>query len=68
MSGLPPPDFTGTTLGNRPFIFVPVALRARLGANDNFEARRSYWLYLFGRLNPATSMAQAQTAVNVHHQ
>jgi predicted permease len=63
--GVAPPDFTGTTLGNRPFIFVPLTLRARLGANDDFEARRSYWLYLFGRLNPGTSMAQAQTAVNV---
>jgi predicted permease len=63
--GVAPPDFTGTTLGNRPFIFVPLTLRARLGANDAFEARRSYWLYLFGRLNPDTSLAQAQTAVNV---
>lgn len=63
--GVTPAGFDGTTLGNRPHVFVPLTLSERLGRDSGFENRRRYWLYLFGRLKPGTSRAQAATAVNV---
>ena len=56
--------FEGTTLGATPRIFVPITMRAAMipGRND-FENRRSYWAYLFARLKPGGSLAQAQAAL-----
>ncbi len=63
--GVAPAGFTGTTLGVRPYVFVPLTMAERLGVSRDLDARRSYWLYLFARLQPGTSMAQAHTAINV---
>ena len=64
--GVAPRGFEGTTLGNQPHIFVPITQRAELTPNwDGFERRRSYWVYVFGRLAPGLSVEQAEEAINV---
>ena len=56
--------FEGTTLGNRPDLFVPLSMRQVLTPGwKGFDNRRSYWAYVFGRLKPGVSMAQARVAL-----
>ena len=63
--GVAPPDFDGTTLGARAVAFVPISMRGVLQPTfHGFENRRSYWVYVFGRLAPGTSMEKASVAVN----
>ncbi len=64
--GVAPEGFTGTTLGATPQIFVPISMRERLVAGfKGFDNRRSYWVYLFARLQPGTTIEQAKAAVDV---
>jgi predicted permease len=57
--------FDGTTIGARPRIFVPLTMRREMEPwADDFENRRSYWVYAFGRLAPGVSMEQAANQVN----
>jgi putative ABC transport system permease protein len=57
--------FEGTTLGGRPDIYVPLTMRgAMIPGWEGFERRTSYWAYLFGRLKPGVSMAQARAELN----
>jgi predicted permease len=64
--GVAPQGFASTTLGLRPQVFVPITLRGLMRPGfDGFDKRRSYWAYLFARLKPGTSMAQAAAAINV---
>ncbi|HTI61994.1 MAG TPA: ABC transporter permease [Gemmatimonadaceae bacterium] len=64
--GVSAPGFEGTTLGMKPDLFVPLAMRAAMGMGSNaFEDRRQYWIYLFARLKPSVTMAQASTQENV---
>jgi predicted permease len=66
--GVAPPGFRGTTLGNQPHVFVPITLRGLMSPGfDAFENRRSYWAYLFGRLNPGATLEEARAALNVHY-
>jgi predicted permease len=66
--GVAPRGFEGTTLGNRPDVFVPMTMRALMEpgftATNGFENRRSYWAYLFARLKPGVSIDQATVAIN----
>jgi predicted permease len=62
--GVAPRDFDGTTFGSHPLVFVPLAMSAKLGSFDRYENRRAYWLYLFGRLKPGVTLAQAKSALN----
>jgi len=63
--GVAPAGFRGTTLGAEPDLFVPVSVRWPMSALTNtFEDRRTYWLYVFGRLKPGMSMEQAGTQLN----
>lgn len=63
--GVAPRGFEGTTVGARPRVFVPISMRAVLEPGfDGFENRRAYWAYLFGRLEPGTTLDQARTATN----
>ena len=61
--------FEGTTLGNRPDVFVPMTMRGVMVRGFNaFDNRRSYWAYLFARLKPGVSVEQASTEINtVYH-
>jgi predicted permease len=64
--GVAPRDFTGTTLGSAPQVFVPITLRGLLQPGfKGFDDRRSYWVYSFARLKPVVSLDQAKTAINV---
>lgn len=63
--GVAPRGFDGTTLGSLPRVFVPISMRTQIEPGfDGFENRRSYWIYLFGRLKPGVSMAQAKSALD----
>src|SRR5262245_52573433 len=63
--GVAPPGFTGTTLGSRYEVFVPLSMRGLMSPGFNgFENRRQYWAYVFARLKPGVSIEQAATAVN----
>ena len=63
--GVAPAGFEGTTFGLRPLIFVPITMRGVLSPGDGgFENRRSYWAYLFARLEPDVSIDQARAALS----
>jgi predicted permease len=63
--GVAPRGFDGTVLGSRPMLFVPITMRQALSNGPaGFENRRSYWVYLFGRLKPGVSLEQARTGLN----
>ena len=73
--GVAPVDFAGTTLENRPHVFVPMSMAALMmpglrdphsgGAWNGFDDRRDHWLYLFARLKPGIALAAAERAINV---
>ena len=63
--GVAPKGFEGTTLGDRPRVFVPISMRGLMSPGfRGFENRRSYWVYVFGRLKPDVSIERARVALN----
>jgi predicted permease len=63
--GVTPRGFQGTVLGLVPRIFVPITLREEMQPwAEGFENRRSYWAFLFGRLKPGVTLAQATASMN----
>ena len=62
--GVGPRDFEGTTFGSHPSVFVPLSVGAKLLAYGAYTNRRYYYLYLFGRLKPGVTMAQAKSALD----
>ena len=62
--GVAPRDFEGTTFGSHPLVFVPLSMSGKLAGYGRYENRRAYWLYLFGRLKPGVTIAQAKTALD----
>jgi hypothetical protein len=64
--GVAPRGFEGTTLGISPKLFAPISMRGELerSSGKDFERRNSYWAYLFARLKPGVSMAQAKASIN----
>ena len=63
--GVAPEGFHGTTAGVRPRVFIPISMRAELNPTfSGFENRRSYWLYVFGRLAPGATVEQAAASIN----
>jgi predicted permease len=63
--GVAPRGFDGTTLGERPNVFVPISMRAQTNPGwKGFDDRRSYWAYLFARLRPGVDAAAAGQQVN----
>ena len=63
--GVAPEGFFGTTLGWRPQIYVPLTMRWAMEptATEDEAERRSYWLSVFARLGPGTSLEQAQASM-----
>src|SRR6185436_1758124 len=47
--GVAPRLFEGTTLGNRPAVYVPMTMRPTMGVGTlkGLETRTNYWVYLF---------------------
>ncbi len=63
--GVTPRGFAGTVLGSLPQVFVPISMRGVVNPGfDDFQNRRSYWIYLFARLKPHVSIEQARAGVN----
>jgi predicted permease len=62
--GVAPEGFHGTTVGTRPVVYVPISMRGELQRFTRFEDRRTYWVYLFGRLKPGVDIGAAQTGIN----
>ena len=63
--GVAPKGFEGTTLGDRPRVFVPISMRGLMSPGfRSFENRRSYWVYVFGRLKPDVTIERARVALN----
>jgi len=63
--GVAPRGFVSTTLGSEPEVFVPMTMREQMVPGWKvFENRRAYWMYLFARLKPGTSIEQARAAIN----
>lgn len=65
--GVAPEGFTGTTIGTKALVFVPLSLRWLM--NPTFgpyrENRQSNWAYLFARLAPGVTMERAAAELNV---
>lgn len=62
--GVAPRGFDGATFGSHPLVFVPMTMGPKLSTWGNFQNRRSYWIYLFGRLKPGATPEQAKSALN----
>ncbi len=63
--GVAPRGFQGTTLGIDPLVFVPISMRGVLSPGfRGFENRRDYWAYVFGRLKPGVTLAQASAGLD----
>src|ERR1043166_8111865 len=63
--GVAPEGFRGTTLGNVPSIYFPISMRSTISPGyTGFTRRRTYWVYLFGRLKPGVTVARAQAEMN----
>jgi len=63
--GVAAPGFSGTTLGSRPDVFVPITMRPVLMPTwGGFETRTHYWAYLFARLQPGVTIEQAGPELN----
>jgi predicted permease len=62
--------FEGTTVGFRPSFYVPLTMARALNAGMGSEQddRRSYFLYVFGRLAPGATIEQARAALNAVYQ
>ena len=63
--GVGPEGFNGTTLGSRPYVFVPLSMRAVIAPGwRGFENRRQYWIYAFARLKQGVTIDQAKAAID----
>jgi predicted permease len=63
--GVAPRGFDGTTLGDRPQVFVPITMRRFMDRDFNLYGDRFYyWTYLFARLKPGVTLEQASTVIN----
>jgi predicted permease len=63
--GVAAAGFEGTTLGRKPDLYVPITMRGALEGFQGYENRQRYWIYLFARLRPGVTIAQAQARENV---
>jgi putative ABC transport system permease protein len=63
--GVAAAKFDGTTLGQKPDVWVPITLRAQMNPGwRGWDDRTVYWAYLFARLRPGVSIEQARQALN----
>jgi macrolide transport system ATP-binding/permease protein len=62
--GVAPADFTGTTIGVQPELWLPMAMNRQIRRNLNwYETRRGLFLFGLARLKPGVALGQAQAAV-----
>ncbi|MES2307038.1 MAG: ABC transporter permease [Gemmatimonadota bacterium] len=66
--GVAPRGFSSTSLGVLPKVFVPITMRGSMNPGwKGFDNRRSYWVYLFGRLKPGVAREQAAASINTQY-
>jgi predicted permease len=65
--GVTQKSFHGVGTTERPFVYVPMMMRAEMyfGRKD-LDDHQSYWLNIFARLKPGTSVAQTTAAVTTY--
>jgi putative ABC transport system permease protein len=64
--GIVPPNFSGTTIGSEPSLYLPMSFKPLLTEGWNGTDRlNDYWVYLLARLKPGVTRQQAETALNV---
>ncbi|HET6630158.1 MAG TPA: ABC transporter permease [Woeseiaceae bacterium] len=65
--GVAPEGFAGASIGSRPQVYVPLTMRWLMQpyVEESSEDRQAYWAYLFARLKPGVSAAEAEAALNV---
>jgi predicted permease len=72
--GIMPPSFFGETVGDRPDIWLPLAMQPVVLPgrdwlhDDPVGLQKVMWLHVFGRLKPGVSAGQAQAAANLTFQ
>ena len=66
ISGVTPPEFFGTTVGQAPDVWIPLSMEKQVSPGWN-GLEDKWWdsLYILGRLKPGVSVAQAQASINV---
>jgi predicted permease len=64
--GVAPRGFSGTTLGVRPDVFVPISMAGLMidGWKGVETDRDEHFVYMFGRLAPGATMEQAAASLN----
>jgi putative ABC transport system permease protein len=64
--GVAQKGFTGEMPGTTPEIFVPIMMKREMTPDwDAMKDRKDYWVTLFARLKPRTTLEEAATAINV---
>ena len=67
--GIAQKGFSGEMPGTVPDFFVPISMKKEMTPDsDGLTDRKDYWVTLFGRLKPGTTLDQAQTAINITYQ
>jgi predicted permease len=63
--GVGPREFSGTTMGVMPYLYVPISMREVVSPGfRGFDQRNFYWVYTFARLKPGATKEQALAAIN----
>lgn len=68
--GVMPPAFFGETVGQRPDVWMPLVMQARVAPGRDWLRDRQgtldkvMWLHVFGRLRPGVSIEQASADAN----
>ena len=63
--GIASPDFTGTTVGSVPSIYLPMMFAPHIFEGPWLENPRNLWLRTIGRLKRAVPVEQAQTEMTL---
>jgi len=64
--GVAPPGFEGTDVGRPTKVWAPISMQpAIVPDNPSLTDERASWFYLFARLKPGVSLAQAEAAMTV---
>jgi putative ABC transport system permease protein len=65
VAGIAPPNFTGTTVGTDPSVYLPISFKPHLTVDWNgTDKLADYWIYLLARLKPGITIPQAEAALN----
>jgi len=69
--GVAPPSFFGETVGERPDVWIPLAMQSTVLPRRDWlhdepgKAEKIMWLHAFGRLRPGVTLERAQADANV---